>query len=111
MDCTITLPVITKFSTTALHTLVATFLSLPINDVEISASYELEQALPTKVIAHVPDGSNCGQIQAHVAQNYNPNKSDEEEAQEKRVQGFDSRVSQTQTIQDIIQRLDVLEGQ
>jgi len=113
MDCVITLPAIAKFSHGAMSILVASFLSVSPDSVRVSGEWPEgtePPASPAKVTLSVPDGSNCGLINSHIARNYNPQKSDEEEAHERGKNELNNRLLETQTIQDILGRLDALEG-
>lgn len=61
-------------------------------------------------VSNVPAGVTCVQVR-NFLQNHNPTETTEEEALRKRVERLSSAISQTQTIQDILTRLNALEGQ
>lgn len=61
-------------------------------------------------VSNVPAGVTCAQVR-NFLQNHNPSETTEEEAARKRAERFNSAISQSQIIQDILTRLNALEGQ
>lgn len=84
-------------------------------DFSINGVVQPDTAQPTVVtVKNVPDQFTCNQVQTFL-QNHNPaqNTFEEKQAaiQADKVTKADGVLPQTQTIQDILSRLDALEGQ
>lgn len=60
-------------------------------------------------VTNVPDEITCNQVQQFLIA-HNPVEDDGEEAQRKNRENAEKRLLETETIKNILQRLDVLEG-
>lgn len=67
-------------------------------------------AIPSKLtVSGIPDEVTCQQVQTFLV-NHNPAETTQEERQRKIAERRESQLQATQTIQDILQRLDALEA-